>query len=109
MNQLVDTRAIVTGASRGLGRGVTEAFLAEGASVVAVARDTGPLTELAARDPRLQLVAADASDPAVAARLLRQYPCRRCSASPAPAAAAHMGIVLHELEHRCSNNLPLAA
>ena len=73
MNQLVDTRAIVTGASRGLGRGVTEAFLAEGASVVAVARDTGPLTELAARDPRLQLVAADASDPAVAARLLRQY------------------------------------
>ena len=73
MNQLVDTRAIVTGASRGLGRGVTEAFLAEGASVVAVARDTGPLTELAARDPRLQLVTADASDPAVAARLLRQY------------------------------------
>src|SRR5438876_1085864 len=73
MNQLVDTRAIVTGASRGLGRGVTEAFLAEGASVVAVARDTGPLTELAARDPRLQLVAADASDPSVAARLLRQY------------------------------------
>ncbi len=73
MNQLVDTRAIVTGASRGLGRGVTEAFLAEGASVVAVARDTGPLTELAVRDPRLQLVAADATDPALAARLLRQY------------------------------------
>src|SRR6266567_5742105 len=73
MNQLVDTLAIVTGASRGLGRGVTEAFLAEGASVVAVARDTGPLTELAVRDPRLQLVAADATDPAVAARLLGQH------------------------------------
>src|SRR2546428_13688267 len=73
MNQLVDTRAIVTGASRGLGRGVTEAFLAEGASVVAVARDTEPLTELAARDRRLELVDADASEPAVAARLLGQY------------------------------------
>src|SRR2546429_5068868 len=73
MNQLFDKRAIVTGASRGLGRGVMEAFLAEGAAVVAVARDTGPLAELAARDPRLQLVAADASDPVVAARLLGQY------------------------------------
>jgi len=73
MNQLADKRVIVVGASRGLGRGVTEAFLAEGASVVAVARDTGPLTELAARDRRLQLVAADASDPAVAARLLGQH------------------------------------
>jgi NAD(P)-dependent dehydrogenase (short-subunit alcohol dehydrogenase family) len=37
MNQLADKRAIVVGASRGLGRGVTEAFLAEGASVLAVA------------------------------------------------------------------------
>jgi len=73
MNQLVDKRAIVTGASRGLGRGVTEAFLAEGALVVAVARDTSPLTELAARDRRLELVDADASEPAVAARLLGQY------------------------------------
>src|SRR2546430_3472589 len=73
MNQLLDRRAIVTGAGRGLGRGVMEAFLAEGAAVVAVARDTGPLAELAARDPRLQLVAADASDPVVAARLLGQY------------------------------------
>jgi NAD(P)-dependent dehydrogenase (short-subunit alcohol dehydrogenase family) len=40
MNQLADKRAMVVGASRGLGRGVAEAFLAEGASVVAVARDT---------------------------------------------------------------------
>jgi NAD(P)-dependent dehydrogenase (short-subunit alcohol dehydrogenase family) len=73
MNQLADQRAMVIGASRGLGRGVAEAFLAEGASVVAVARDTNPLTELAARDKRLQLEARDASDPLVAGNLLRQY------------------------------------
>jgi NAD(P)-dependent dehydrogenase (short-subunit alcohol dehydrogenase family) len=73
MNQLADRRAIVVGASRGLGRGVAEAFLAEGASVVAVARDTSPLTELAARNKDLKLEAADASDPAVAGKLLRQY------------------------------------
>jgi len=73
MNQLADQRAIVVGASRGLGRGVAEAYLAEGASVVAIARDTSPLSELAARDKHLQLEAADASAPLVAGRVLQQY------------------------------------
>ena len=73
MNQLADKRAIVVGASRGLGRGVAEAFLGEGASVVAVARDTSPLSELAAGHKQLQLEAGDATDPAVADQLLRQY------------------------------------
>jgi NAD(P)-dependent dehydrogenase (short-subunit alcohol dehydrogenase family) len=73
MNQLSDRRAIVIGASRGLGRGVAEAFLSEGASVVAVARDTSPLNELAARHKALQIEAADASDAAVPGKLLRQY------------------------------------
>jgi len=50
MSRLTDKRAIVVGASRGLGRGVTEAFLAEGASVVAVARDPSPLSELTAKE-----------------------------------------------------------
>ena len=73
MNQLAERRAIVIGASRGLGRGLAEAFLAEGASVVAVARDTSPLDALAARNNNLHLEAADASDPAVPGKLLRQY------------------------------------
>src|SRR5207245_3069803 len=73
MNQLADKRAIVVGASRGLGRGVAEAFLGEGASVVAVARDTSPLSELAAGQKQLQLEVGDATDPAVAEQLLRQY------------------------------------
>ena len=73
MNQLADRRAIVIGASRGLGRGVAEAFLFEGASVVAVARDTNPLNELASRHKALQIEAADASDAAVPGKLLRQH------------------------------------
>lgn len=41
----------VTGASRGLGRAVTEAALAVGDRVVGVARDIGPLAELAGSYP----------------------------------------------------------
>jgi NAD(P)-dependent dehydrogenase (short-subunit alcohol dehydrogenase family) len=69
-NQLADKRAIVVGGSRGLGRGVVEAFLGAGATVVALARDVSPLAALALEDQRLNLVAADASDPVVAGRLL---------------------------------------
>ncbi|HKV30499.1 MAG TPA: SDR family oxidoreductase [Candidatus Dormibacteraeota bacterium] len=73
MNQLADARAIVVGASRGLGRGVAEAFLAEGASVVAVARDTSPLSTFAAGHKHLQLEPGDATEPGLASKLLRQY------------------------------------
>jgi NAD(P)-dependent dehydrogenase (short-subunit alcohol dehydrogenase family) len=69
-NQLADKRAVVVGGSRGLGRGVVEAFLGEGATVVALARDVSPLAALAVEHPRLHLVAADAADPVVAGRLL---------------------------------------
>jgi NAD(P)-dependent dehydrogenase (short-subunit alcohol dehydrogenase family) len=73
MKVLADKRAIVIGASRGLGKGVTEAFLAEGASVLAVARDPSPLAALAVRYPMLQSEAGDASDPGLAGKLLGQY------------------------------------
>jgi NAD(P)-dependent dehydrogenase (short-subunit alcohol dehydrogenase family) len=44
--RLSDRIAVVTGASRGIGRAVAERFAAEGARVVAVARTEGALTEL---------------------------------------------------------------
>ena len=73
MNPLNDKTAVVVGASRGLGRGAAEAFLDAGARVIALARDTSPLADLADDNPRLQLEAADASDPMVPGRLLERY------------------------------------
>jgi NAD(P)-dependent dehydrogenase (short-subunit alcohol dehydrogenase family) len=53
----------VTGASRGLGRAVTEAALADGDRVVGVARSVEPLSGLAAAsEGRLLPVAADVTD-----------------------------------------------
>ncbi|HEY0358125.1 MAG TPA: SDR family oxidoreductase [Mycobacteriales bacterium] len=46
MARLADKVAVVTGASSGIGRAVAERFLAEGARVVAVGRDTGKLAAL---------------------------------------------------------------
>jgi NAD(P)-dependent dehydrogenase (short-subunit alcohol dehydrogenase family) len=73
MNTLTGKTALVAGASRGLGRGVAEAFLDAGAAVVALARDISPLADLSAHNPLLQLEAADASDPIVAGTLLEHH------------------------------------
>lgn len=73
MNPLKDKTAVVVGASRGLGKGAAEAFLDAGARVIALARDTSALADLADHNPRLQLEAADASDPMVPGRLLERY------------------------------------
>lgn len=55
--------AIVTGASRGLGKAAAEALLDEGASVLAVARSRAPLAELHARYPdRTALQVCDMRD-----------------------------------------------
>jgi NADP-dependent 3-hydroxy acid dehydrogenase YdfG len=71
---LSGTTAIVTGASRGFGRGITIALAATGATVVGVARDQVRLAEL-----RVQLgeafipVVADVTDPVVAGWLIDQH------------------------------------
>jgi NAD(P)-dependent dehydrogenase (short-subunit alcohol dehydrogenase family) len=72
--QLSGTTAIVTGASRGFGRGIAAALTQAGAHVVGIARDPGPL-----EDVREQLgaaftpVVADATDPVVAGQLIDAY------------------------------------
>ena len=73
MNSLIGRTALVVGASRGLGRGIAQAFGASGASVIAVARDATALRELAASGPSITPEVADATDPATADSLLARY------------------------------------
>src|SRR5260370_28198536 len=70
MNELVGKVAVVVGASRGLGRGITEAFLSAGAHVVALARDVSPLADLSKANTQMDLVAADGAHAAVAVQIL---------------------------------------
>lgn len=59
-------RAVVVGASRGLGRGVAQALSASGASVVAIGRDRDALEEIDAAHQSISVLVADANDPSVA-------------------------------------------
>ncbi|MGH9009729.1 MAG: SDR family oxidoreductase [Acidimicrobiia bacterium] len=73
-SELTGTTALVTGASRGFGRGIATALHEAGADVVAVARTADHLGQL--RDEfggKLTVVAADAADPVVAGSLIEQY------------------------------------
>jgi NAD(P)-dependent dehydrogenase (short-subunit alcohol dehydrogenase family) len=60
---------VVTGGSRGLGRGAVEALAGRKARVVAVARDEARLAALAREVPGVETVAADAADPVAAGRI----------------------------------------
>jgi NAD(P)-dependent dehydrogenase (short-subunit alcohol dehydrogenase family) len=73
MNPLTGKNVLVVGASRGLGRGIAEAFDRAGASVVAVARDAALLDELAHSGSAISAEVADAADPGVPGALLRRY------------------------------------
>ena len=69
--QIAGATALVTGASRGFGRGIAAALSQHGAQVAGVARDRGPLEELRAElGGSFTAVAADAADPNVAGRLV---------------------------------------
>src|SRR5262245_54946695 len=73
MDELNGKKALVVGASRGLRRGIAEAFDAAGAAVVAVARDGARLAELARSGSGIVAEVADATDPAVARTLLERH------------------------------------
>jgi NAD(P)-dependent dehydrogenase (short-subunit alcohol dehydrogenase family) len=73
-NELASVSALVTGASRGFGRGIAAALSRAGARVTGVARDRGALEELAAElGESFTPVAADAADPVVAGELMDKY------------------------------------
>jgi len=72
--QLAGTTAIVTGASRGFGRGIAAALTEAGAQVVGVARDPAALAEVRERlGAAFTPVAADAADPVLAGQLIDAY------------------------------------
>jgi short-subunit dehydrogenase len=72
--QIPGATALVTGASRGFGRGIAIALSRAGARVVGIARDRGPLEELRAElSGSFTAVAADAADPNLAGRLIDVY------------------------------------
>jgi NAD(P)-dependent dehydrogenase (short-subunit alcohol dehydrogenase family) len=71
---LSGTSAIVTGSSRGFGRGTALSLAAAGAHVVGVARSEAELKALGKRlDGSFTPEVADAADAAVAARLIARY------------------------------------
>ena len=73
-NELSGTTAIVTGASRGLGKGVAAALVHAGAQVIGVARDGSRLAEVHADlGASFTPVVADAADPVVAGQLIDAY------------------------------------
>ncbi|MCU1396774.1 MAG: short-chain dehydrogenase/reductase [Ilumatobacteraceae bacterium] len=69
-----DSTAIVTGASRGLGRGIATALAEAGFGVVGLARHAGPLDDVrTALGERFTPVIGDATDPDLASTLLTRY------------------------------------
>jgi NAD(P)-dependent dehydrogenase (short-subunit alcohol dehydrogenase family) len=72
--QLAGATALVTGASRGFGRGIATALSRAGAQVVAVARDAAALEKVQAElGESVTAVPADAADPFVAGQLTDTY------------------------------------
>jgi NAD(P)-dependent dehydrogenase (short-subunit alcohol dehydrogenase family) len=71
MSIIKDKNIVVTGGSRGLGLGLVEALVAQGARVTVVARDAGALEAVRAR-LGVATVSADVTDDAAAHRILAE-------------------------------------
>ena len=72
-NTLSGSTAIVTGASRGFGRGIAAALAGAGTRVVGVARGATQLDALRGEFADFTAVTANAADPATARRLIDEY------------------------------------
>jgi NAD(P)-dependent dehydrogenase (short-subunit alcohol dehydrogenase family) len=72
--EMAGVTALVTGASRGFGRGIATALSGAGAQVVGVARDRGALEKVCAElGEQFTPVPADAADPMAAGALIDRY------------------------------------
>jgi NAD(P)-dependent dehydrogenase (short-subunit alcohol dehydrogenase family) len=71
MNKLEDKTVLITGASRGIGLAIAQALDSEGAKLILVGRNRGPLERAAAQIPgTLMSVPADVTNPADVKRLI---------------------------------------
>ena len=61
-SRLHDKNVVVIGGSKGVGRSIVAAAYAEGARVLAVARQEQPLKQLTAQFPGVQILALDATE-----------------------------------------------
>jgi 3-oxoacyl-[acyl-carrier protein] reductase len=73
VNNLIGKTVVVVGASRGIGRGITAAFVSAGAHVIAVSRTAAAFPPPANGEGSIQPEIANASDAAVSASILDRY------------------------------------
>jgi NAD(P)-dependent dehydrogenase (short-subunit alcohol dehydrogenase family) len=71
MNSLNNKTALVTGGSKGIGRGIVQALAAEGVNVWAMARNVENLDQLKHDVKGVQTLSADVTDPRTASQSLR--------------------------------------
>jgi NAD(P)-dependent dehydrogenase (short-subunit alcohol dehydrogenase family) len=69
MLPLTGKKMVVIGGSRGVGRRIAQAGLSNGARVLAVARQQGPLRQLVDEAPGIEILSLDATDEAAPSRV----------------------------------------